>query len=403
MAKVLHIVNRLNLGGITYNAASIAAGLRPEYDTMIVAGMKDDSEESSEFMVRELGLEPVFIPDMYREINLKADYKAYRQLLRLIRAFKPDIVHTHAAKAGLLGRLAARRAGVPVILHTFHGHVFHSYFGKAKTRFFLETERFLARLSTGIIAISETQKKELCETYKVCDCSKIHVVELGYDLEPFLLDMESKRKQFRERFSIGDDTLAVGIIGRIVPIKNLRFFIDAWIPLHEKFGQKIKAFLVGDGEQRFEIQEYCISKGLKISTPEKTDPEASVVFTSWIYPVDRVMAGIDLVALCSLNEGTPASLIEAQAAGKPIVSTEVGGISNIVLPGKTALLCPSGDTAKFREALEKLINDAALRQNMQAEGPGFAVSRFHYKRLTSDIRGLYARLLNIKRPVQGQQ
>jgi len=393
VARILQIVNRLNLGGITYNAASITARLRPEHETMLVAGMKDDQEESSEFMLNNLGLEAVYIPDMRREINLKADFKAYKHLLKIIREFKPDVVHTHAAKAGILGRLAARRAGVKVIVHTFHGHVFHSYFGKFKTRFFLEIERFLARLSHGIIAISELQKKELCEIYKVCACEKIHIVELGYDLYPFQNDVEKKRADFRNKYYVADDVILVGMIGRLVPIKNITLFIDCWEDLVKVNGSKIKAFIIGDGEQRFDLQEHCRKLGLKISTPENQDNDANLVFTSWIHQIDWAMAGIDILALTSLNEGTPASLIEAQAAGKPIVSSKVGGIANIVIEGETAFLVEAGDKKAFTQTLQKLIQDADLRAKMKLAGPQFALNRFHYQRLTEDIRTLYNKLL----------
>ena len=393
MARILQIVNRLNLGGITYNAASITARLRPEHETMLVAGMKDDQEESSEFMLNNLGLEAVYIPDMRREINLKADYKAYKHLLKIIREFKPDVVHTHAAKAGILGRLAARRAGVKVIVHTFHGHVFHSYFGKFKTRFFLEIERFLARLSHGIIAISELQKKELCEIYKVCACEKIHIVELGYDLYPFQNDVKKKRADFRNKYDVADDVILVGMIGRLVPIKNITLFIDCWKDLVKVNGFKIKAFIIGDGEQRFDLQEHCRKLGLKISTPENQDNDVNLVFTSWIHQIDWAMAGIDILALTSLNEGTPASLIEAQAAGKPIVSSKVGGIANIVIEGETAFLVEAGDKKAFTQTLQKLIQDADLRDRMKLAGPQFALNRFHYQRLTEDIRTLYNKLL----------
>lgn len=391
--KVLQIVNRLNLGGITYNAASIAARLRPDFETMIVAGMKDETEESSEFMLKNLGLEPVYIPDMMREIDPARDYKAYRHLLEIIRKFKPDIVHTHAAKAGMVGRLAARRAGVPVILHTFHGHVFHSYFGKTKTRMILEIERFLGRLSTGIIAISEKQKHELGDIYRVTKPEKIHVVELGYDLAPFQTDMDVKRSSFRSTYQVDDQTICVGIIGRLVPIKNLSFFLEAWHTITKDKNLKVKAFIIGDGEERPALEAWCRTNGLLYSTPETPDYSAPLIFTSWIFEPDLAMAGMDIIALCSHNEGTPASLIEAQASGKPIISTDVGGIANIVLPGQTALLTPAGDLSQFTNTLLRLITEAPLRNSMQQSGASFANNRFHYDRLTSDIKDLYHSLL----------
>lgn len=360
---------------------------------MIVAGMKDDTEESSEFMLKNLGLEPVYIPDMMREIDPVRDYKAYRHLLGIIRDFKPDIVHTHAAKAGMVGRLAARKARVPVILHTFHGHVFHSYFGKTKTRIILEIERFLGRLSTGIIAISDKQKHELGDIYRVAPPQNIHVVELGYDLAPFQTDMELKRKQFRKTYQVDEETICIGIIGRLVPIKNLRFFLEAWQTLTNDKNLNIRAFLIGDGEERPSLENWCEAHGLRYSTPAKPDYQAPLIFTSWIFEPDLAMAGMDIIALCSHNEGTPASLIEAQAAGKPIVSTDVGGIANIVLPEKTALLTTRGDINQFTQALYRLITDAHLRNYMQQNGASFANNRFHYDRLTRDIKDLYHSLL----------
>lgn len=158
MPKVLRLINRLNLGGPTYNAAYLSKFLAPEFETLLVAGMKADSEESSEFIIRQMGLQPVYIPEMHREINLLEDRKAYKKIRELIGDFRPDIVHTHAAKAGALGRLAATAMRVPVIVHTFHGHAFHSYFSPAKTYVFKQIERYLSSLSTRIIAISDTQK-----------------------------------------------------------------------------------------------------------------------------------------------------------------------------------------------------------------------------------------------------
>lgn len=135
MPKVLRIINRFNIGGPTYNAAYLSAYLPPEYETMLLAGSLDEGEESSEHVLDELGLKPVYIAEMKREISPKDDIAAYRKIKQIIKEFKPDIVHTHASKAGTLGRLAAASCGVKVIVHTFHGHVFHSYFGKTKTAF----------------------------------------------------------------------------------------------------------------------------------------------------------------------------------------------------------------------------------------------------------------------------
>ncbi|HIA35477.1 MAG TPA: hypothetical protein EYN89_01780, partial [Flavobacteriales bacterium] len=219
MPKVLRIINRFNLGGPTFNAAYLTKCLAPEFETKLVGGSKDDSEDSSEFIVRNLGIEPVIVPEMKRSINLKNDFTAYKKIYQIIKEFKPDIVHTHASKAGTLGRIAAIRLNVPVIVHTFHGHVFHSYFGSAKTLLYKTIERYLSRKSTKIIAISELQKKELSEIHKICPPDKIDVIPLGFDLDRFRENTETKRIWFRKKFGLTQDTIAIGIIGRIVPIK----------------------------------------------------------------------------------------------------------------------------------------------------------------------------------------
>ena len=172
MPRVLHVVNRLNLGGITSYAAQLSKYLAPDFECIIAAGMKDETEASSEFILSDLGIEPTYIPDMFRPINPLKDLSAYQQIKQLIRHYKPDIVHTHAAKAGALGRLAAYECKVPVVIHTFHGHVFHSYFGPVKTRFFLELERRLANISTRLIALSNIQQQELAQEYKVAEDEK---------------------------------------------------------------------------------------------------------------------------------------------------------------------------------------------------------------------------------------
>jgi glycosyltransferase involved in cell wall biosynthesis len=394
MPRVLRIINRLNLGGPTFNAAYLTKYLAPEFDTMLLAGMIDDSEESSEFITREVGLEPVYIPEMYREINVLKDRKAYRKIKNIIREFKPDIVHTHAAKAGTLGRLAAVEMKVPVVLHTFHGHVFHSYFSPLKTRVFLEIERYLARKSTRIIAISERQKKELGLIYKVAPMDKIEVVPLGFDLSAFTDDQEHKRKLFRKQYQLDDDEIAVTIVGRLVPVKNHKLFVDAMKVIWENTTKRVRAFIVGDGEERHGIEEYARQQGVDFVNYTREQLRAPLTFTSWRRDIDVVNAGSDIIALTSNNEGTPVSLIEAQAANKPIVTTRVGGISDVVIPGTTAFVSAKGNTSKFAKNLFLLIEDDSLRTDMSAHGAAFVLEKFSYQRLVKDTAGLYRRLLS---------
>ena len=360
---------------------------------MAFGGEKEDHEESSLHVLHELGLKPLIIPEMRRSINPLNDYFVYRKLKNIIEEFKPDIVHTHAAKAGTIGRLAAYNAKVPVILHTFHGHVFHSYFNKTKTAVFKNVERNLAAKSTKIIAISERQKYELGTIHRICAPEKIEVVPLGFDLTRFQENYETKRKSFRTQYNIADDEIAVGIIGRIVPIKNHEMFIRAWKAASDKTSKKIRAFIVGDGENRTKVENLAKELGISVCTQNFEKSKCSLTFTSWIKEIDFVNAGLDIVALCSLNEGTPVSLIEAQAANNPVLSTKVGGVENIVMEGKTGLLCEVGDIDKYSAQLLELLENDELRTKMQQAGWESVKEKFHYTRLVKDIDKLYSSLL----------
>ncbi|MFI5217896.1 MAG: glycosyltransferase [Bacteroidia bacterium] len=395
MPRVLRIINRLNLGGITYNVSYLTKYLAPEFETILVSGIKEDAEESSEYIVEQMGIKPVYIPEMRREITWKNDRIAYQKIKKLIKEFKPDIVHTHAAKAGTLGRLAAASCNVKIILHTFHGHIFHSYFSPLKTKLFVAIEKYLAAKSTRIIAISESQKKELCDEFRVCRSEKCKVIPLGFDLGRFTENQPEKRKSFREEFKISDDELAIGIIGRITPIKNHELFIKAFSNAKQLASKKIKAIIIGDGEDLKKIQVICDTLGLNYSDKESVSFQTDVIFTSWIKNVDWAIAGLDIVAMTSLNEGTPVSLIEAQAASKPVISTNVGGIINVVKENETGLLSPSGDSIAFAQNISRLVNDDDLREKISRAGAVNVINKFNYTRLVEEMRNLYNELLSM--------
>ena len=384
--RILRIINRFNLGGPTYNAAYLAKYLPDDYETLLVGGNHEESEGSSMHIIDELGLDPIIIPEMQRAINPKKDRIALKKIQQLIADFKPDIVHTHASKAGALGRKAAHKAGVAQIYHTFHGHVFHSYFGTLKTNLYKKIERNLAKKSTKIIAISEIQKKELSEVHQICPASKIVVIPLGFDLARFYTNKEEKRISFRKEWNINDDEIAIGIIGRIVPIKDHAFFVNVIEKVLQKTSQKIRVFIVGDGEDKSKIQELIGSKKMTYSENKVI---ATFQFTSWIKEIDYLNAGMDIICLTSKNEGTPVSLIEAQASGKPIVSTNVGGIENVIIPNKTALLSNVGDLDQFSNNLIQLIEDKALRFSMEKFGQKKS-SEFSYNKLIENTNSLYS-------------
>src|SRR4051812_12753206 len=392
--RVLRIINRFNLGGPTYNVAYLSKYLPADFETLLVGSAKDDSEESSDFIVNNLGLKPIIIEEMQRSINLKKDWIAYNKLKQIIQEFKPDIVHTHASKAGTLGRLAASSCGVPFIIHTFHGHVFHSYFGKLKTTFYKTIERFLARKSTIIIAISEKQKEELTSIHRICDPEKVVVIPLGFDLSKFQLNQEEKRKHFRDKYHVADDELVISIIGRLVNVKNHSLFLEGIKRVSERTSQKIRAFIIGDGENRALIESKAKSLGLVFSDATQSSDKTILTFTSWIKDIDIALAGSDIITLTSFNEGTPVSLIEAQAANKPIVSTNVGGIENVVLTDITALLCENNNLDEFTHQLLKITESNGLRQKMAEEGWKHVKEKFHFTRLVNDMEQMYRKLLN---------
>lgn len=386
MPKVLRIINRFNIGGITYNVSYLSKYLEPEFETLLVGGPEEEGEDSSLYIPEGLGLKPCVLHQFQREINLKSDYAAYKEIKRIIREFKPDIVHTHASKAGAIGRLAAIHCKVPIIVHTFHGHVFHSYFGKLKTTFYKTIERYLAKRSTAIVAISNKQKLELSETFKIAPKEKIHVIPLGFDLERFTKNKEQNRREFREKYHLKEAQIAIGIIGRLAPIKNHKLFIDAIAYLKNNGYKNFKAFIIGDGDSRKQIEADCMAAGVSYSSNPKDNTD--IVFTSWITNIDWALHGLDIVTLTSLNEGTPVSIIEAQAAGKFVVSTNVGGIEDVLEP-KCGLLSNVSDREAFFINLKNSIDHFYQNQNYLNEGVNWALNKFSYTRLVSDMRNLY--------------
>lgn len=400
MPRVLRIINRFNLGGPTYNASYLTKYLAPEFETLLVGGMKEDNEENSEFIVKNLGIEPIIIPEMHRKINLFKDVVAYRKISEIIKEFKPDIVHTHASKAGALGRRAAYSLKVPVIVHTFHGHVFDSYFNGFQSAIYQQIERSLAKISTKIIALSETQKYDLVNKYKICPEEKVEVIPLGFDLDRFQENMEEKRRKFRKDYLIEDDEIAIGIIGRIVPIKNHSLFLEGIKYVSEKSNKKIRAFIVGNGGDCVKVMAKCYSLGIDCVDFTAEKRKAVVTFTSWIKKADYVYAGMDIISLTSLNEGTPVSLIEAQASGKPIITTNVGGVENIVSLGQTALLSDININGDFCNKLLTLVQDDEMRNKFSSKGWLYVKEKFSYTRLIEDMKKMYYELLSQKNQIK---
>ncbi len=396
MKRILRIINRFNLGGPTFNAAYLTKYLYPEYETLLIGGIHEEHEESSEFILNSLGIKAIVIPEMRRSINGLSDYQAYLKIKKIINNFNPHIVHTHASKAGMLGRKAAFDTNVPVVVHTFHGHVFHSYFNAIKTHTFIQIERKLAKKTDKIIAISNLQKEELVKKYKIASENKVEVIPLGLDLNRFVENQKEKRYIFRKENNLDDNEIAIAIVGRLVPIKNHQLFIKAISKAKQICNKKIRAFIIGDGETRQEIEKLAHYYNLNVSPNGTNKIKPDISFLGWVKNIDFVYAGVDIVALTSLNEGTPVSLIEAQAAGKPIVSTNVGGIKDIVVNEHQFLLSEPNDEEKFVSNLISIIQNDELLNNSNKNLINVVLKNFHYERLVKDTIKLYDEILKNK-------
>ena len=386
--KILRIINRFNIGGPTYNATFLTRFMSDEFETMLIGGLPEEGEADSLHILNDYGVTPILIPELKRNPNFLSDRKALKKIKSIIKEFRPDIVHTHAAKAGALGRKAAFDCKVPVVIHTFHGHIFHSYFGKFKTEVFRRIEKRLASKSTGIIAVSEQQKKELSEKFRIANKSKIEVIPLGFDLNPFQVDLETKRKKTREKYHLTDNQVAIAIIGRLAPIKNHKLFLDSIEKVNSQTTKKLVFFIVGDGETKKEIEEQIE----RINSNQTID----IRLTSWIHDIKTFNAGMDVICLTSDNEGTPVSLIEAQACNIPIISTDVGGVKDIVLENETGYIVPKNNSEKFAEKLLLLIEDEKKREKMSQNGWLFVKDNFHYQRLVKDTEKYYLNLVENK-------
>ena len=369
--KILRIIARLNQGGPAIHVMLLNSGLNKEkFITYLATGSVAEGERDISYMAKEMGVDPLVIPRLSREISLKNDLDAFFKLYKLIRRLKPDIVHTHTAKAGALGRVAAALNRVPIKIHTFHGHVFHSYFGRLKSSIFIAIERILTKFTDRIIVISQSQLNDVMNRYRIAPKKKCSLIQLGLDLEPYL---RIKKKDSQKSISIG-------IIGRLVKVKNHKMFLDAVNLLGKRYPDiKAEFMIVGSGELKNELEEY--TRKLKI--------ENKVNFAGWQTDLESIYKKLDIVALTSLNEGTPISLIEAMASGKPVLSTNVGGVNDVVIHNETGLLCESNNVEDFSANLLNLIKDSKLRDRLGSNGRKFVSKKFGKDRLIKDIEDLY--------------
>ena len=280
--KVLRILNRFNIGGPVYNATYLTKYLNSDlYETLLIGGEPERHEQSAGYILDDLHVAFKQLKFMRRAVSPFYDLISLIQIIFIIYKFRPNIIHTHAAKAGLLGRLASLFYYKKVkLVHTYHGNVFEGYFSNFKNRILIFIERFLAKKSTKIIAISKLQSQDLIYKYKICEKEKIEIVPLGFDLYRFTENTNYKREKLRKEFNVKDKTILITIIGRIVPIKNHQLFIDVINYCKNKSTMSIKALIVGDGSETEKLIDYVIKSKLSFSY-KVLNKECDVLFTSW--------------------------------------------------------------------------------------------------------------------------
>jgi glycosyltransferase involved in cell wall biosynthesis len=388
--RILRVIARLNVGGPALHVSYLSSGLADRgYETQLVAGSVGEGEGSMEWFARSVGVEPVIVPELQREISPFADPAAVARLRRLISEFRPHILHTHTAKAGAVGRTAAWLAGEhrpKAVVHTFHGHVLRGYFSSPMTSMFRLLERELARRTDALIAVSPQVRDDLVRL-GVAPAGRVAVVRLGLDLEQRVAAAPDARETTRRQLDLEPGRFAIGWFGRMTEIKRVDELLRAFARVRAT-GIDAALVLVGDGPLRSDLESLAQDLGVA----------RDCRFTGYREDVASAYAGMDVVALTSANEGTPVSVIEAQAAGLPVVSTDVGGVRDVVVDGDTGFLVGAGDVPAIADRLGELAADEQLRAELGERGRARVVPRYGVPRLLDDMDRLYRTLIQVTDP-----
>ena len=383
--RVLRVIARLNMGGPALHVAYLSAGLAERgYETTLVAGTLARGEDSMAFVAEGLGIDVVRIDELGRDIAPVRDALAVLKLARLIRAERPQILHTHTAKAGAVGRLAALLAGdarPPIVVHTFHGHVLRGYFDPVRSAGFRVLERWLARTSTALVAVSPQVRDDLV-ALGVAPRQKFAVVRLGVELDERVNVGANGRAETRRLLGIPPDRFAVGWIGRMTGVKRTDDVLLAFRRLRER-GVDACLCLVGDGPDRDHVERRAHDLGVMRDT----------FFLGYQDSVAPFFSAFDAFVLPSVNEGTPVTAIEALAGGRPVVATRVGGVPDVVRDGVDGFLVEAGAIDDLADRLARLATDPELRERMGQAGRERVLSRYAVDRLVDDVDRLYRSLL----------
>jgi glycosyltransferase involved in cell wall biosynthesis len=380
--RVMRIIARLNVGGPALHVVLLTAALNDAcFESVLVTGMVGPDEGDMTYAATQRGVTPLIIPALGREISPLADLHSLARLIGLMRRYRPHVVHTHTAKAGFLGRLAARLSGVPVVVHTFHGHVFHGYFGKFKSGLYIALERLAARLSDRIITLSDGLRDELVG-YRIAPTERFEVVPLGLDLGQLT---STSLGEWRRELGVAHDAPLVGIVGRLVPVKNHALFLQMAARVRARLPEA-RFVIVGDGELRADLEALAEALGLA----------EAVVFAGWQQDLAPIYADLDALVIASRNEGTPVSVIEAMAARVPVVATRVGGLPDLLCGGRFgALVAPDDAEAMVEAVLDALRARLDTPARLEAART-HALANHGSEALTARLRDLYVDLLRSK-------
>jgi glycosyltransferase involved in cell wall biosynthesis len=385
---VVRIIARLNIGGPAIQAITLTERLEPlGYRTTLVRGHEEPHEGDMDYLAAALAVRPVLVPSMRRSPGWR-DLHALLTLIAIIRREHPQIIHTHAAKGGTLGRLAGLAAGIgrsprPVLIHTFHGHSLTGYFSPRAAGVYQRIERVLARHTDALIAVSAEVRDELVRL-EVANHDRFEVVALGFDLEAFRATADERarrRRRFRAALGIPADDHLVTLIARLVPIKRVDRFLRVAQSLAAQRG-RLHFLVVGDGELRRALQ----------SSPEAVELDGRLTWAGFRRDIPDVCFASDAVVLTSDNEGTPVSLIEAQAAGTPVVATRVGGVASVVQDGVGGFVVDPSDEHGMGDALARVLDDGAVAERTRAVSDEVARA-FSLDGLVGQIDELYRGLL----------
>lgn len=377
MLKICHIITRLPVGGAQENTLLTCEGLyKLGYDVFLISGETKGEEGTLEKRAREICKNFIIIPKLVREISPIKDMLALYKIYKILKKEKFDIVHTHTSKAGIVGRIAAKLAGAPIVIHTPHGHIFHSYYGYIKTKIFYLLEKIAALFCDKIICLTPTEKKEHIEL-KIAPRTKFEVIPSGVDFDKFK-NIKVNKDEVKRELGIEKEKFVVGCVSRLANIKGVNYLISAMYDIIQK-NKNVILLLVGDGPEKENLEKLTSKLNIK----------NYVKFLGLRYDIPPILSSFDIFVLPSLNEGMGKAIIEAQLMGLAVIGSYVGGIKDIIEEGKTGMFCPPEDSKVLSEKILYLIENPHIARYIGEEAKKNVKDEYSSKYMVEKIKELY--------------